>query len=111
MIKHVAAHEFEDFVYKSRKTLVLVDFWAQWCKPCTAMEPALENIARKFTMALDIVKVNVDDEKEISNAFKVRSIPTMMFFLNGQVLIDKTLVGTKTETELTGHIANILNIK
>lgn len=109
MIKHIAEHEFEMFVLQSRKKVVLVDFWAQWCAPCRTMDPILESIARRFTMTLDVIKVNVDDEPRLAKVSGVKSIPTMIFFKNGKPVMDQILIGTKTEGELTGIVNTLVS--
>lgn len=106
MIRHIAEHEFAVTVLQSNKNLVIVDFWAPWCKPCQAMEPIWESLSRRFTMQLDIVKVNVDDEKRIAQASNVTSIPTLLFYQNGQVV--KVEFGGKDENYLTGIITDLL---
>lgn len=109
MIKNVAEHEFVMYVEQSKKKLVLVDFWAQWCKPCQVMEPILESLARRFTMGLDVVKVNVDDEPRIAQRSGVKSLPTIIFFKNGKPVRDQILVGAKSEGELIGIIHSLLS--
>ena len=107
MIRHVAEDQnFRTSVLQSNKPLVVVDFWAPWCKPCQAMEPFMESIARRFTSVIDIVKVNVDDGQEIAKASNVQSIPTILFYHQGKVV--KVEQGKKDEQYLTGVITELL---
>ncbi|MDD3129556.1 MAG: thioredoxin [Candidatus Izemoplasmatales bacterium] len=64
---------------------VIVDFWAQWCRPCLMLAPVLEEIAKDFEGKVKVVKVNVDEEGYLANQFRVSSIPTVYLFENGQV--------------------------
>ena len=106
MIRHIVEHEFKMLVLDSDKKLVIVDFWAPWCKPCQAMEPILESLSRRFTTVLDIMKVNVDDEPRVAKGSNVRSIPTMIFYQKGKAV--KVEIGAKDENYLTGVITNLL---
>ena len=73
---------FEQEVLKS-ETAVLVDFWAEWCGPCHAVAPVLEKIAEERQHELKLVKVNIDEEQELSQRYGVMSIPTMILFKDG----------------------------
>ena len=68
------------------KVPVLVDFWAEWCGPCKAIAPALEEIARDQTGKLKVVKLDVDENPDISGRYMVHSIPTLMLFKGGQMV-------------------------
>ncbi|WP_368500053.1 thioredoxin [Moraxella sp.] len=74
---------FEADVLKSDKP-VLVDFWAPWCGPCRAIAPTLEELDAEYADKFQIVKVNVDENPEISARFGIRSIPTLFVFKNGE---------------------------
>jgi len=73
---------FEQEVLKS-ETAVLVDFWAEWCGPCHAVAPVLEKIAEERQDELKLVKVNIDEEQELSQRYGVMSIPSMILFKDG----------------------------
>ncbi len=73
---------FEQEVLKS-ETAVLVDFWAEWCGPCRAVAPVLEKIVAERPDELKLVKVNIDEEQELSQRYGVMSIPTMILFKDG----------------------------
>ena len=73
---------FEQEVLKS-ETAVLVDFLAEWCGPCHAVAPVLEKIAEERQDELKLVKVNIDEEQELSQRYGVMSIPTMILFKDG----------------------------
>ena len=74
---------FEQEVLKS-ETAVLVDFWAEWCGPCHAVAPVLEKIVEERPDELKLVKVNIDEEQELSQRYGVMSIPTMILFKDGE---------------------------
>jgi len=82
MINHIAAHQFEAHVIKTNKKLVIVDFWAPWCQPCKMMDPVFLEVQGNFVRDLDVIKINVDDEQKLAQVYNVRSIPTMLFFMD-----------------------------
>ena len=79
---------FEKEVLKS-DSLTLVDFWAEWCGPCKAIAPSLEEISNEMANKLKVVKINVDENPTISQAYSIRSIPALMIFKNGEKVSEK----------------------
>lgn len=82
--KPVGDSDFESAVLKSQEP-VLVDFWAPWCGPCLSIGPSLEKLAEQFQGKVKIVKVNVDENPEVSARYGVRSIPFLVMFKEGKV--------------------------
>src|SRR2546423_11124150 len=82
-IQHATDETFEQLVLKNERPVV-VDFWATWCGPCKIVAPEMEKIAEKYEGAVDVVKVDVDANPRISQAFNIMSIPTIAFFRPGQ---------------------------
>lgn len=68
------------------KTPVIVDFYADWCKPCRIQAPILEELKSEMGNKVIIYKVNVDNEREIANRYNIQSIPTLMIFKEGQIV-------------------------
>lgn len=83
-ITHVSESTFEQEVVKSEHP-VLVDYWAEWCGPCKMIEPLLHEIAGEYAGRIKIAKVNIDENPQIANQFKIRGIPTLMVFKDGKV--------------------------
>src|SRR3954465_13293955 len=83
MALDVTAQTFDTEVLAS-ETPVLVDFWAEWCGPCHAVAPVLDRIVEEQAGALKLVKVNIDEEPELPEAFGIPSIPTMILFRDGE---------------------------
>jgi thioredoxin 1 len=82
-IKEATDATFEEMVLKNEKPVV-VDFWATWCGPCKMVAPEMEKLAKKYEGAVEVVKVDVDANPQISQAFQIMSIPTIAFFRPGQ---------------------------
>jgi thioredoxin 1 len=85
------------------KGAVLVDFWAEWCGPCKAIAPALEEIGKEYAGKLTVAKVNIDDNPLTPNNYQVRGIPTLILFKDGK-LVD-TKVGAMPKSVLKQWIA------
>ena len=101
----VTAATFDAEVLKS-STPVLVDFWAEWCGPCRAVGPILEEISNEYGTKLKIVKLNTDEESAIAIKYGITSIPTMNVFVNGEVV--KTIVGAKPKPALLKDLASYI---
>ena len=71
------------------KQPVLVDFWAEWCGPCKAIAPSLEELSNEMVNKLKIVKINVDENPSISQTYSIRSIPALMIFKDGEKISEK----------------------
>ncbi|KGA17562.1 thioredoxin [freshwater metagenome] len=93
----VTADNFDEVVLKS-STPVLVDFWAEWCGPCRAIGPILEDISNEHGDKLKIVKLNTDEESSIAIKYGVTSIPMLNVYVNGEVV--KTIIGAKPKPAL-----------
>jgi thioredoxin 1 len=83
MAETVTESTFEHEVLESTEA-VLVDFWAEWCGPCHAVAPILDQIAAERSDELRLVKVNIDEEPELARRYGVMSIPTMILFAGGE---------------------------
>ena len=81
-IKAVTDATFEQDVLNNERP-VIVDFWAAWCGPCRAVAPEMEKLASKYEGVVDVVKVDVDANPQLSQAFNILSIPTIAFFRPG----------------------------
>jgi thioredoxin len=102
----VTAANFDSEVLQS-SVPVLVDFWAAWCGPCRAIAPTVDEIAREYAGKLKVVKLDTDENQDITIKFQVMSIPTLMVFKNGKVV--ERVVGALPKpallSKITPHLA------
>jgi thioredoxin 1 len=82
---HLTEANFDDEV-KSHQEVLMVDFWAEWCGPCRAIAPTLEEISRESSGKVTLAKVNVDDNPGLAARYGIRSIPTILFMKGGSVV-------------------------
>ncbi|MDE7478023.1 MAG: thioredoxin [Lachnospiraceae bacterium] len=99
-VKHLTEANFDQEVLNSDMP-VLVDFWAPWCNPCRALAPVIEEIAEEVT-DVKICKVNTDEADALAIKYRVKSIPTLILFKNGEAAA--TSIGAKQKSEILNFI-------
>lgn len=102
---HAYDDDFDELV--AERGIVVVDFWASWCGPCRMMEPILGEIAVEYApRGVRVLKVNVDEAPRLSQDFGIRSIPTLMFFRDGEALYE--MVGMVPKPILERELGELL---
>ena len=95
---------FEELI--SGELPVVVDFWATWCGPCLALAPTIEALASDYEGKVVVGKCNIDENPELPMKYRIRNIPTVLFFKNGE-LVDR-LVGSVPKSQLAEKIESLL---
>jgi thioredoxin 1 len=106
LVMHVTEKNFQTEVLESNIP-VLVDFWADWCGPCVALAPTLEEIAKERQGKIKICKVNVEEEPQLAAQFNIRNIPFLAFIKNGQKVGD--LVGNQPKQTILKAVDSVAN--
>lgn len=86
---------------------VVIEFWATWCGPCMAMAPLIDELAKEYEGRVEIGKYNVDEEGDLSSEYRIMSLPTILFFKDGQKT-DIRLAGSQTRATLVAKIEELI---
>ncbi|MGH2622424.1 MAG: thioredoxin [Sphingobacterium sp.] len=105
MALEITDSNFDEVVLKSDKP-VLIDFWAEWCGPCRAVGPLVDEISSEYEGKAVIGKVNVDNNPDISVRYGIRNIPALLYFKNGEI-VDKQ-IGAAPKSILVEKLENQL---
>lgn len=104
-VQSVSLDTWDKEVLKS-PNVVMVDFWASWCSPCKMVAPTVAELAIEYEGKAKFVKVNTDENQDLATRYKIRGIPTLMFFKNG-VMVDQ-IIGAVPKTQLRAKLDTLL---
>ncbi len=99
----------DNFEEITKEGVVLLDFWAVWCVPCRLLAPVIEDLAGQFDGKAKICKIDTDSEKELTTKFSIRSIPTLIYMKDGEI-VEQT-IGVTSKQVIADKINSILEIK
>ena len=105
IVKEISQDNFDADVLGSDKP-VLVDFWAEWCGPCKQLAPTISEIAQNNEGKLDVVKIDVDANRDLAVQYGIRSIPTLMIFKDGEAV--GTEIGALSKQQLEEFVLKVL---
>ncbi|MCH8023344.1 MAG: thioredoxin [Candidatus Marinimicrobia bacterium] len=103
----LSAENFDQQVVSSDRP-VLVDFWAEWCGPCRAIEPALKEVAADYEDRVVVGRLNVDEHPTIASRYGIRSIPSILLFQNGEV--SDQIVGAVPKSSITNLLDHLIQV-
>ena len=103
----LSAENFDQQVVSSERP-VLVDFWAEWCGPCRAIEPALKEVAADYEDRVVVGRLNVDEHPTIASRYGIRSIPSILLFQNGEV--SDQIVGAVPKSSITNLLDQLIQV-
>jgi len=98
--------QFEREVLNSSNP-VFVDFWAEWCGPCRAVSPTVEELSKEYEGKIDFAKINVDQNQDLAQKYQIFSIPTLAIFTNGKVTAQS--VGAVSKEKIRAYIDSNVN--
>lgn len=104
LILTLTQENFSKEVLESPKP-VLVDFWAEWCGPCKMIAPLLDELATEYDGKVKIGKINTDEQQQLAAQYGVRSIPTLLFFKNGQVV--NQMIGARGKRDFKAALDSV----
>ena len=102
---HMNADDFQTTVIDG-KAAAVVDFFATWCGPCKMLAPMIEQLAQKYDGQVSFCKIDIDENLDLANAFRINAVPTVMFFKDGQAV--ETLVGVQPPAVLEEAVKKLL---
>ena len=105
LVAQATAENWETEVAKS-SDIVMVDFWAVWCGPCQMVAPVVEELAQEYQGKLKVMKLNTDEVPEVAGKFQIMSIPTILFFKDGQPV--EKIVGARSKQQFKQVIDSLL---
>ena len=106
MALHITDANFKEVL--ANNAVVVVDFGAAWCGPCKSLQPVIDKIATAYEGRAAVGKVDIEESPETTEEFAIRSVPTILFFKNGEMVPGKKIVGATSEAKITDIIDEIL---
>lgn len=105
------AYEFNDENYKEAiesGKAIMIDFWATWCGPCMRLAPVIDELAEEYADRVVIGKYNVDDNTDLGTEYRIMSIPTLLFFKNGEMVKDLRMAGAQSKEEIKARLEKLI---